>query len=336
MGNEASNFVKVRRTSKESLKDVKIFGDCKENRYKNFLYRKYSNFRRFSDSIFSKARRSVSHSRLSNGVTRNSPPSKKGVPDSVVSSRKSSASNIRSGLPSDGSGDSFLAPPSISSDRRRSRSLCSTQMKDDVQSVAGQIEETVYGSKPHSRKSSSGLVPSLNRLRIQQCYKAAKPQIGEAILKRAATTRPEMRSFLSRMNEQQVESVGRQMYEVITIAVDNMDKNEKVLVHARQMGETYAGLCPLGFRPDLFAPLADAAIAECVKLDSGMHKSRCDILSAWSQLIGSIFTGIRDGYYMRVRYQRRSSLPQTVVSKQLSVDLTKCSDSSSVSRVKFE
>ena len=49
-------------------------------------------------------------------------------------------------------------------------------------------------------------------------------------MKRAATTRPEMRSFLSRMNEQQVESVGRQMYEVITIAVDNMDKNEKVLL----------------------------------------------------------------------------------------------------------
>ena len=95
MGNEASNFVKVRRTSKESLKDVKIFGDCKENRYKSFLYLKYSNFRRFSDSIFSKARRSVSHSRLSNGVTRNSPPSKKGVPDSVASSRKSSGKMIK-------------------------------------------------------------------------------------------------------------------------------------------------------------------------------------------------------------------------------------------------
>lgn len=78
---------------------------------------------------------------------------------------------------------------------------------------------------------------------------------------------------------------------------------------ARAFGEQHAALCSLGFRPDYFAPIADAAIAECVRLDGGAHK-RCETLLAWSQLIAAMFTGVRDGYYARVRMQRRTSLPQ--------------------------
>uniref|UniRef100_A0A158PAW2 MIF4G domain-containing protein n=1 Tax=Angiostrongylus cantonensis TaxID=6313 RepID=A0A158PAW2_ANGCA len=171
------------------------------------------------------------------------------------------------------------------------------------------------------RKTSTGLVPSLNRLRIQQCFKAARkcafrPTIGEAILKRATSNRPEMRTFMNRLTEQQIELMGKQFYTLIAHSVENIERPElddvctvyvKVQQHARTLGETYAALCRLGFRPDYFTSLADAAIAECVKLDGGAHK-RCETLLAWSQLIGTIFTSVRDGYYNRVRYQRRSVL----------------------------
>ncbi|VDM62024.1 unnamed protein product [Angiostrongylus costaricensis] len=175
------------------------------------------------------------------------------------------------------------------------------------------------------RKTSTGLVPSLNRLRIQQCFKAARPTIGEAILKRATSNRPEMRTFMNRLTEQQIELMGKQFYTLIAHSVENIERPELVQQHARTLGETYAALCRVGFRPDYFTSLADAAIAECVKLDGGAHK-RCETLLAWSQLIGAIFTSVRDGYYNRVRYQRRSSLPQTVVSKQQSTELSMNSD----------
>ena len=42
-------------------------------------------------------------------------------------------------------------------------------------------------------------------------------------------------------------------------------------------GEMHAQLCNLGFRPDFFSVIADATIAECVRLDGGAQK-RCETL----------------------------------------------------------
>ncbi|CAO4372029.1 unnamed protein product [Caenorhabditis nigoni] len=323
MGNENSSLVKIRRGSKEPSVIIECV-DAKKDHHTP-VYRK-------------KSRRSVSQSRPTSIIESKRSTIVPPIPalikgqlsgeDSIsIGSRKSSVSNFR--LSSDGSGDSLLSPLTASSnDRRRSRSLCSTQMKDDAQAVAAQQNKEDKNGGSGGRKASSGLVPSLNRLRIQQCFKAAKPTIGDAIMKRAAASRAEMRALLSKMNEKQIECLGKQMFELITDAVENADKSEKVLTHARQFGGTYASLCPLGFRPDLFSPLADAAIAECVKLD-GVHK-RCETLSAWSQLFSALFTGVRDGYYQRVRHQRRTSLPQNTITKQLSVDFSKTCDTSFV------
>ncbi|CAD6188003.1 unnamed protein product [Caenorhabditis auriculariae] len=299
MGNESS-LINFRRGSKD--RDAQIVIDCVEDYIEVPIYRKKSN-------------RSVSRQRLDHG---SSPLKKASLDSGSLSSRKSSVSSPR-GLSSDGSGDSLLSPLTLVYDRRRSRSLCSAQMKDDVQAVTSPSKDKE--EKLSSRKSSSGLVPSLNRLRIQQCYRGAKPSIGESIMKRAAASRPEMRAFLSKMNDQQMEFMQRDMYELITDAVENADKSDKVLAHARQFGDTYASLCPLGFRPDLFSTIADAAIAECVKLDSGVHK-RCETLSAWSQLFSALFSAVRDGYYQRIRQQRRTSVPHNPISKQLSVDFS--------------
>ncbi|EPB80313.1 hypothetical protein ANCCEY_00570 [Ancylostoma ceylanicum] len=203
---------------------------------------------------------------------------------------------------------------------KRSLAAAAQKIQDDAARTGAAAPMTNGG-----RKMSTGLVPSLNRLRIQQCFKAARPTIGDAILKRAASNRADMRTFMSRLNEQQVEHMGKQFYSLIAESVEKIDRPELVQQHARAFGESYAALCQLGFRPDFFAALADAAIAECVKLDGGTHK-RCETLLAWSQLIGAIFTSVRDGYYSRVRYQRRSSLPQNTISKQLSMDFSKSVD----------
>ncbi|EYC17541.1 hypothetical protein Y032_0030g2122 [Ancylostoma ceylanicum] len=316
MGNESSALVKLRRGSKDKQHPMIMEYD---ERSVTPLYKKNI-----------KSPRSVSHSRCStNDMRKLSPPKWKADTD-TLSTKSLATANQRAQLTTNDSSDSFLAPPTP--DRRRSRSLCAAQMIQDAQAAAAQkIQDDAArtgAAAPMTnggRKMSTGLVPSLNRLRIQQCFKAARPTIGDAILKRAASNRADMRTFMSRLNEQQVEHMGKQFYSLIAESVEKIDRPELVQQHARAFGESYAALCQLGFRPDFFAALADAAIAECVKLDGGTHK-RCETLLAWSQLIGAIFTSVRDGYYSRVRYQRRSSLPQNTISKQLSMDFSKSVD----------
>ncbi|KAK5973442.1 hypothetical protein GCK32_005351 [Trichostrongylus colubriformis] len=318
MGNESSALTKLRRGSKD--KSQPIILECEETNEAP-MYRK-------------KPARSLSQGRYSNEMRRITPHKWRVEPGETVP-MKSQAGTVtsRGHLTTPDSTDSFLAPPAL--DRKRSRSLCGVQMAHDAQAAglaaaAKMNDDTRSGgltaANGGSRKmSTGGLVPSLNKLRIQQSFKAARPTIGDAILKRATSNRPEMRSFMSRLSDQQIDIMGKQFYSLIADSVEHIEHPEAVQQHAKAFGGSYAAMCQLGFRPDYFAPLADAAIAECVKLDGGAHK-RCETLLAWSQLIGAIFTSVRDGYYTRVRYQRRSSLPQGAISKQLSVDLSRSSD----------
>ncbi|VDK51880.1 unnamed protein product [Anisakis simplex] len=137
--------------------------------------------------------------------------------------------------------------------------------------------------------------------------------MGNQIIKRACILRSEIRVFLNNLPEEVVDELASDLYTFISNCVENIDDPDKLTLEvntlARAFGEQHAQLCSVGFRPDYFAPIADAAIAECVKLDGGAHK-RCETLLAWSQLIAAMFTGVRDGYYARVRLQRRTSLPQ--------------------------
>ncbi|XGW13628.1 hypothetical protein V3C99_000167 [Haemonchus contortus] len=327
MGNESSALTKLRRESKDKTQPMIL--ECEE-RNLTPMYRK-------------KPGRSLSHGRYSNEMRRMSPKKLRPEPDGTIKVKRAETVAVpnqqgaiynRTHLTAPDKADSFLSPPTP--DRKRSRSICggqigmesqavgmaaTTKMNDDSRS--GGLLATANGS---SRKmSTGGLVPSLNRLRIQQSFKAARPTIGEAILKRAISNRPEMRTFMNRLSEQQIDIMGKQFYSLIADSVEHIEHPEAVQQHAKAFGESYAALCQIGFRPDYFAPLADAAIAECVKLDGGAHK-RCETLLAWSQLISAIFTSVRDGYYSRVRFQRRSSLPQGVIAKQLSVDLSKSID----------
>ncbi|KAI6240086.1 hypothetical protein M3Y99_00493500 [Aphelenchoides fujianensis] len=195
--------------------------------------------------------------------------------------------------------------------RRRSRSLCSQQMKADCQSVQsaqnGNNNNSSSGSG--SRRSSNGTLPSLTRLRIQQCYKHAKPTIGHQILKRATTIRSEMKNFLAYLSEDRVEELAAELTNFITDCVNNIESAENITEISKMFGRMHVPLCNYGFRPDFFSIIADATIAECVRLDGGLHK-RCETLLAWSQLMAFMFSGVRDGYYSEIRQQRRSSLPQ--------------------------
>ncbi|KAI6177622.1 hypothetical protein M3Y97_00927900 [Aphelenchoides bicaudatus] len=156
--------------------------------------------------------------------------------------------------------------------RRRSRSLCSQQMKNDCQSVQQQNSQgNNNNSGTASRRSSNGTLPSLTRLRIQQCFKHAKPTIGQQILKRACTLRSEMKTFLAYLNEDKVEELSQELHNFVTDCVNNIENAECITEISRQFGRMHVQLCNYGFRPEYFSIVADATIAECVRLDGGNH-----------------------------------------------------------------
>ncbi|CAD5221402.1 unnamed protein product [Bursaphelenchus xylophilus] len=197
--------------------------------------------------------------------------------------------------------------------RRRSRSLCTQQMQKDCAAI--QNSQTSSGSST-SRRSSNGTLPTLARIRIQHCFKRAKPTIGSLILKRACALRPEIKPFLGSLPQDRVEELGSNLYNFVTECVNNVDSADTITEISKDFGRIHVQLCNYGFRPDFFSIIADATIAECVRLDGGAHK-RCETLLAWSQLMQSMFSSVRDGYYAEIRQQRRSSLPQhRLLSKQ--------------------
>ncbi|CAJ0941531.1 unnamed protein product, partial [Mesorhabditis belari] len=229
------------------------------------------------------------------------------------------------------SGNRLLTPQPA---RPRSRSLCAQQIEADVQTVNANSPllspQVNRENGRETRKHSTGVVPSLNRIRITSAFKIAKSSMGEAILKRASASRPEIRLFLVKLNEEQMSELGRVLFEMIGEGVARLDSADHVQNAGKSAGAAFAVLSPMGFRPDFFAPLADAAIAECVKLDAGSHK-RCETLLAWSQLVSALFSAVRDGYYSRIRYQRRSSLPQGQLQIQRVPSLDLCKNAISES-----
>ncbi|KAK0416911.1 hypothetical protein QR680_012746 [Steinernema hermaphroditum] len=209
-----------------------------------------------------------------------------------------------------GSARELIVAAALGADRRRSKSLCAQQIKvpESAPLLKG-AATTSNGSASTSRRSSSTSLPSITRLRIQQCFRAAKSTIGPQILKRACGLRSEMRAFVSHLPEESVEQLGKDVFQLISQCVASLDDPDRVSALSQHFGEKQAELCAIGFRPEYLSALADASIAECVRLDNGAHK-RCETLLAWSHLMESMFSAVRDGYYARIRYQRRLSLPQ--------------------------
>ncbi|KAL3106918.1 hypothetical protein niasHT_010833 [Heterodera trifolii] len=201
--------------------------------------------------------------------------------------------------------------------RIRSTSICTAQMKAaECQVIANLSYQHALagdglknGRKFSSSTANGGAMPPLTRLRIQQCFRNAKSAIGPQILKRASALRAEFKSFIGHLQEEKADELANDIFSLITECVANIELPSKVAATSFAFGEMHAQLCHFGFRPEFFSTIADATIAECLRLDAGTQK-RCETLLAWSQLMQFMFSNVRDGYYAEVRQQRRSSLPQ--------------------------
>lgn len=117
-------------------------------------------------------------------------------------------------------------------DRRRSKSLCVATNQQSQQNKLDNLLSTATAatSTNHRRTSNSSTNPiaPLSRLRIQTCFRQAKADIGDAILKRTMASRSEIRQFLGRLGEEKIAEVSRCVYDYLVAVVDSIDDLDEV------------------------------------------------------------------------------------------------------------
>uniref|UniRef100_A0A0K0E7Q5 GLOBIN domain-containing protein n=1 Tax=Strongyloides stercoralis TaxID=6248 RepID=A0A0K0E7Q5_STRER len=185
-----------------------------------------------------------------------------------------------------------------------------TSSKEGSSTTTPTTPTTTSTTNVGRRNSTQG--PILNPLaksRIKHCLRNAPPKFGHLIMRRMCQQRPEIRNFIQNLSEDNVNELSNSVAEFLFSTVENIDDLPKIQQLSTKFGESYVQYVYSGFRPEFFSQIADTYIAESLKLDGGgMHK-RCEALLAWSQFMQLIFTNVRDGYYGKLRAQRRSSLP---------------------------
>uniref|UniRef100_A0A0N4Z0B1 GLOBIN domain-containing protein n=1 Tax=Parastrongyloides trichosuri TaxID=131310 RepID=A0A0N4Z0B1_PARTI len=160
------------------------------------------------------------------------------------------------------------------------------------------------------RNSTQGqILNPLARSRIKHCLKNAPPKFGHLIMRRMCQQRPEIRNFIQNLSEDQVNELSNTVAAFLFSSVEAIDDIQGIQKLSTTFGEYFVQYVYNGFRPEFFSQIADTYIAESLKLDGGGIHKRCEALLAWSQFMQLIFTNVRDGYYLKLRAQRRSSLP---------------------------
>lgn len=102
---------------------------------------------------------------------------------------------------------------------------------------------------------------------------------------------------------------------------------------AREFGDMHVEWKSVGFKPDFWVSIADTMTTECMYLDQAMH-GQTEVLEAWSGLVGIVLSNVRDGYYDRLRRERR--LNRKMTNQMSSVDTVSSAESDKLRRSSTE
>uniref|UniRef100_A0A0N5AD79 GLOBIN domain-containing protein n=1 Tax=Syphacia muris TaxID=451379 RepID=A0A0N5AD79_9BILA len=139
---------------------------------------------------------------------------------------------------------------------------------------------------------------------IQFCFDNPHSDIGARICTRTADKRVDFQRFIATLGKDKWHWFTNTLRQFLEDVVQNVENIEKIEELSRKYGERYVSLRPYSFKPDLWVSLADAIITECIILDMATHQPT-DTVAAWSQLVSLMFSSVRDGYYAKLRHQRK-------------------------------
>ncbi|KAI6214861.1 hypothetical protein M3Y94_00318100 [Aphelenchoides besseyi] len=157
----------------------------------------------------------------------------------------------------------------------------------------------------NSRKSQQIGISNSAQTIINFCIENAKGDIVGRVVNRASK-RDNFAHFISNLSAEQYSEFVNSLRSYFMLVLQSLQSLERIKEISIQYGIQQVSLRGSGFKADYFAVLASSLTHECVLLDAASH-SPSETIEAWSQLIEPMFTNIRDGYYQRIRYLRKSS-----------------------------
>ncbi|CEF68953.1 Globin-like domain and Globin, structural domain-containing protein [Strongyloides ratti] len=164
-------------------------------------------------------------------------------------------------------------------------------------------------------------VSNLGKEIIISCFENPHGDLGQRVIGRLYEKRIDYQKFIITFGRQNMRVLADQLKLLMENVVENLDNITTIENLSKAYGEAHVDLKVFGFKPDFWVGLADSLTVECVILDQATH-SPTDVVAAWSQLITTIFSNIRDGYYGALRLHRIASRKNMIAKKTLSSEIS--------------
>lgn len=159
--------------------------------------------------------------------------------------------------------------------------------------------------------SANKIVSSSQKDLIRQTWDSSKrTEICTRIYKRVFEKRPDMKKVLDSMGDELWMDEAKKFGEFVDSVVCHIDDLQEIERLSLEMGRRHGDWRNLGFKSEFWVVFAEAMTTECVYLDAGAHPTG-DVLSAWGNLVTYIFGWVRDGYYEKLKLQRKLSRKQS-------------------------
>ncbi|MFH4983310.1 hypothetical protein AB6A40_010019 [Gnathostoma spinigerum] len=134
----------------------------------------------------------------------------------------------------------------------------------------------------------------------------AKADIAVRIVQRMAHARDDFAQFCANLTKEQWQDIVDSLKNFLNDVVKNLNSTDKISQISHRFGMHQVPKRNFGFKADFFSLMANALTTECVFLDAAAHQPT-EAIEAWAELVGLMFTNVRDGYYEQVRQLRRAS-----------------------------
>uniref|UniRef100_A0A0N5BFH9 GLOBIN domain-containing protein n=1 Tax=Strongyloides papillosus TaxID=174720 RepID=A0A0N5BFH9_STREA len=225
----------------------------------------------------------------------------------------SSALNFFSSIRSDNSSITTNNTDTQLSKKSSLRRKSSSKSKDKIDSSLSLIKKGL--------KKDAHPVSNLGREIIISCFENPHADLGQRVIGRLYEKRIDYQKFIISFGKQNMRVLADQLKLLMENVVANLDNISTIENLSKTYGEAHVDLKVFGFKPDFWVGLADSLTVECVILDQATH-SPTDVVAAWSQLIATIFSNIRDGYYGALRLHRIASRKNMLAKQTLSNDIS--------------
>lgn len=142
---------------------------------------------------------------------------------------------------------------------------------------------------------------------IKQAWEASKrTDVSSRIYKRVFEKRPELKEVFDSIGPNAWNDEAKRFGEFMDMVVCQLDDMHEIERLSLDMGRRHGQWRTHGFKSDFWVIFAESMTTECLYLDAGVHPAP-DVLGAWATLISVIFGWVRDGYYEKLRLNRRLS-----------------------------